>query len=296
MEGLSKIIARVSGLLFFFLLTTGIDANPMLPPKAVISELKFLEGGSWILEIGFEYGTGYSKGEYDSIFVKTSSGYSQILLNNLPDGTTEFLLTRDSLPSTIDIDKSGDYIVLITYRDELDIPHADSVSFGGLPNSMIPGILPIEYSITRLFIYSDYLETEIPVFARDKSPTIGLPNDTVGTTGILKGHIYDKNNNPVKGDSFIMDNPLIIDSSGNYVTNYFSRKIISHYIYQNTGRFTIFLLTNNYEIDMYPDSTVILDIYLTDYVSGVSEEIPLTEIEPEIINYPTRLIQVLISW
>ena len=254
--------------------------NPVVIPQAFISEFKFDANNNWILEITFGYSKPYIQQEYDSICIETSNGFSRLNLDNIEDSTNLFVITSDSLVIPLTINRDGDRIKLYSYLSPpWSEPVIDSLVFGDYPDSYFD-FLPDEYSIARIGYGIG--------FAKDKNPTIGFENDTVGTCGTLSGLIYDKNNILVTSGNFILDNPLYINSAGIFTTSVFARRV------------TFKFMTNNYEpghfqgvridtikLNTNPDSLFINDIHiLTDFIVDVEEEQIENTSLVSIINYP----------
>jgi hypothetical protein len=276
---------KILSFLFFFLFIIPAFGNPMPPRIAVVSELQFMEGNNWILEIGFLFGNHYEQGEFDSICIRNSSGYSRIVMDNIPDGTTQFILTADSLPGYFDINRNGDYITVLSYRTDITGALIDSVSFGDFPGSKFPGLLPYDYSICRLtFFIKDWGTYDI--YCRDKSPTIGFPNDTAGTNGILTGYMYDKNNTLITDGSFLIDHPVYFDSTGLFSCSIPSGVLHTNHIWQKYFLSWIPAEIDTLHFDIYPDSGVVNDIHFKNYIVGVNDPGSPEEYALEVINYP----------
>lgn len=248
--------------------------NPLPPPKAIISEFKFENDSSWVMEISFQYGAPFYKSVLDSIFISSSSGISRIRLSYIEEGAHLFVITKDSLESAFTIAYSGDCIKLMTYAHHMSFALVDSVSFGQYPNSMF-GILQAGYSITRI---NDY------TLCKDKSPTIGSPNDTAGTCGTMKGFIFDINNDLVKSGNLFVDNSVILDGNGGYATAVFSRKFICTKI--RSGLSGSFYNAASLSIEVEPDSVIERDIHLKDFIVEVRENAVIADFELTVINYP----------
>jgi hypothetical protein len=256
------------------------DANPIAEPQAIISELYFDQNNNWSLEIGFAYESRYYKKDFDSICVKTSNGFARIKLDNIKDSTSLFVVNSDSLNKPLTIIREGDNITVISFLKQFHHTIKDSLTFGNEPNSSI-SILPTGYSISRI---------NHNVFSRDKSPTIGLPNDTTGVCGTMQGYIYDKNNNIVKKGNFGFDNlnEIVFSENGKFSTRVFSRKINMKYLanFHQPGGYTSLIITP-IELDVAPDSTCEKNIYiLSDYIVGVKEKTVNQNYELQITNYP----------
>ena len=257
-------------------------SNPIPLPQAFISELKFEENNKWLLEISFRFSTPYLKRQFDSICVATSNGFSRIRLDYIKDSTNLFVITSDSLTSSLSIKIEGDYIKLysfLSFQYPFQEPLIDSLNFGNYHGSTIDS-LPMGCSIARL---------SWGVFVKDKNPTIGLPNDTIGTCGILKGHIYNKNDSLIAKGNFILDNPIILQNDGTYLTNIYSRKMVFQLIANNYQLYTTqFVNIDSFELNINPGGLYEKDIhFLNDYIiSGVDKINQPSEYGISIMNYP----------
>ena len=271
--------------LFYFLTaiiiyTFPVLSNPIVLPKAYISELKFDTNNNWVLEISFEIGIPYYHQQYDSICISTSYGFSRINLENVKDSSLIMVVDSDSLSKTLAINKNGDCIKLYSYLSNqyFDDVGVDSLIFGNYKDSKFDSI-PSGYSIARIYFN---------MFALDKSPTIGLPNDTIGTCGTLKGFMYDKNNNLISSGTFILDNPIIFQNNSMFSTKVFSRKFTVEGMLQQTAC-CIFrgIVFDTLRLDVYPDSIYYQDIHISsDIVDGIKGKKPEESKYANIINYP----------
>jgi len=193
---------------------------------------------------------------------------------------------RNNLTSPLYINRNGDKICITSFRLETPgIPFTDELLFGNYPGSKLPGLLPVDYSICKLRFPDE--QFYIQVYTKDKSPTLGYQNDTVGTTGILTGYIFDKNNTLVKSGIFSFYNPIEFDSTGIYSTRVFSCEesgVLG--ILDKSGIQWKVLFTDSVQYDMYPDSIIEMTIRLRDYVVDVEENVVSEKYAIEIINYP----------
>jgi hypothetical protein len=124
-------------ILFYIAATIFINwslSNPLPVPQAIISELKFEDSSKWFLEINLLYSSQNHKNNYDSICIKTSSGFSRIRLDNISESTNLFVVTSDSLTSPLSINRQGDFVKLYQF---LSFNHnyiqIDSLNFGNYP-------------------------------------------------------------------------------------------------------------------------------------------------------------------
>jgi hypothetical protein len=270
----------------FVLSATSALSNPIMLPQAFISEFMYESDTQWTLEIMFMYGEVYKHGDFDSICVGTSHGTSRIRLENIPDSISLFVITSDSLMSSLSINGEGDQIMLYSYPSTgslIDwLPTIDSVSFGNYPGSSI-GVLPPGYSICRLEYY---------LFCKDKSPTIGLENDTAGTCGTLKGYLLDKNGTIVRSGNFEIDNPLVFNDDSTFSTRIFARNMVVKYItignngYRSLSIDSLVIDIDSLIIDMDPDSLLEENIHCKDYIVGIEKNTAIQHLPLEIANYP----------
>jgi hypothetical protein len=256
-------------------------SNPILLPQAFISELKFDENNKWILEINFWYDDPYQQQKYDSICIGTLNGFSRIKLDNIRDSTSLFVVTSDSLLTPLAINKDGDNIKLYSYLSTpyFTEPIIDSLVFGNNPGSNID-YLQTDYSIARLY-YSD-------IFAKDKSPTIGFENDTVGTCGTLTGFIYDKNNNLLTSGNFMLENPIYFGDNGVFTTNIYARRVAFSGMLNNYKPNTYQgVKIDSIKLNVNPGSLYEKNIHiLTDIVVGIEEKLKENIDLVSISNYP----------
>jgi hypothetical protein len=264
----------------FFLITLLIPinflfSNPIALPQAFISELKFEGNNKWLLEISFRFSTSYLRSQFDSMCVATSNGFSRLRLDNIKDSTNLFVISSDSLYTPLSMNMDGDNIKLYSFisspiHDRL----IDSLKFGNYLGSTIDS-LPMGYSITRL---------SWGIFVKDKNPTIGLPNDTIGTCGTLRGNLFDKNGTRVTRGNFILDNSLVFTDDSMFTTRIFARYFIKYFIWElPSGEYH---LIDTLYINMDPDSLLEKNIHFIDYVVGV-EKGNMNKIDKlEIVNYP----------
>ena len=253
-------------------------ANPLPEPQASISELFFPDQDKWILELDISGGYVYESWMFDSVCISSKSGTAKIKLSVFQEGQSIFLVTRDSLLDTLSIDPSGDFIKIITYESfwGFDEPLIDSLIFGDYPGATVSAIQN-GFSVCRPPPYRSF-------FAKDKSPTIGLPNDTSGTCGTLKGYMYDIENEQISEGEFWFDNKLFFNADGQFHTRVFAHKteIISIYNIDNH-----FIRIDTLKLDVEPDSTYFRDIHLQiDYSVDIISQEKLPDAGLLFRNYP----------
>ena len=268
-------------LLFILMPIKMFVGNPVVLPQAFISELKFDVNNNWVLEITFGYSKPYLQQEFDSICIETSTGFSRLNLDNIEDSTNLFVISSDSLVTPLMINRDGDRIKLYSYLSSGSWGELtkDSLVFGDYPDSYFD-FLPDDYSIARIGYGIG--------FAKDKNPTIGIENDTVGTCGTLSGFIYDKNNNLVTRGNFILDNHIYINSTGVFTTSVFARRVDFRFMTNNyePGHFQGVRI-DTIQLNVNPDSLYINNInILTDFIVGVEEKQIENTSLVSITNYP----------
>ncbi|MCX6233873.1 MAG: T9SS type A sorting domain-containing protein [Bacteroidetes bacterium] len=267
--------------LIFALIVKGGFGNPIIVyfPDVKISELYFNESGEWQLEISIYIPQELSLDRaIDSLFIESNAGIVRI--KPFPINSYEFLIVidQDDIFEPLVIDPDQDNLILYSYVQGID-------EFGyygyyeifpwelnfGYPDSNIPVLLPGQSICYRYISWSIY-------YYKDNSPTLGFPNDTSDAYGYLKGRLFDINLNVVtSGDFICLDR--IENLTFDTLTGYFTEKIFAknysyHIILQSFGGHFYYLSTNNIQINMEVDSTVVQDIYLLDTIVGVPEPAP----------------------
>jgi hypothetical protein len=293
LEAIMKKIILLS--IFLVISRILIYANPIDgTPITKFSELVF-DNNNWKMELLFPFG--YST-DIDSIVLKVSNVESKLNVT-YSYGTMLGLITSDSLVAPLIINRNGDKIDIYTYSSSYGSQvRVDQVEFGDYPEATVGA--PINgYSIIRNTW--EYLSNNITIDCLTKSPSLGAPNDTTGLCGILKGKIYDSDNNlvtklkvfPVAPCYFILETPISIDSNGNYTTNIFPTIYNPGYIIVRLAYFGGWIDTeyiNTFDLkDIHPDTVVIQDIYLQSnrYVVTSVKDIKLPDSDKlQLLNYP----------
>ncbi len=269
-------------LLIALFFTNSLLSNPIPSPCAMISELSFDEHDKWSLEINI-YASQSGLTEFDSICVETSNGFSRIRLDNIAYSTNLLVVTSDSLTSPLLMNRAGDYVKLYSYSHSSTYPYFTLLRFGNFPGSTIDSI-PSGYSIVKIFL---------DIFAKDKCPSIGLPNDTIGTCGLLTGHIYDKNNKLITEGTFgivpqgadYLDCNFSLLKDSTYLTNVYSRKVTYNHLYLY-GSMPVYLDIDTIELNINPGVQYEKDIHILEDFSGVEENAYKPDYEIRVINYP----------
>ncbi|MFA6455731.1 MAG: FlgD immunoglobulin-like domain containing protein [Bacteroidota bacterium] len=263
--------------LCLILLAGRVPANPLPYPQAHISELTIDQSGNWKLEITFWYSSVFHHQDYDSICISASDGSARMKLDHIEEGALYVVITPDSLDHPLKLNRAGDCLKVICYIPISSHILVDSLPFGDVPGSVI-GLLPDGYSICRV---------NHVVFCKDKTPTLGGPNDTAGTTGYLQGYMYDKNGKKITSGDFGIDNAFIFGDQSWFTTSVFSRRYECitvrvgplNGIYQMEPIDTI-------RIDIDPDSVLVKDIHFRNYIVGVKSRPVLSHTSVQVLNYP----------
>jgi len=247
--------------ILFFLLTIGlaINANPIAVPTIEITELYFDESDNWNLELGYFYiePEGYT---FDSIFIYSSMDTVKVADYYLTGEIGQFVITADSLSSNFRINRLGDTVKVVSYAYG-----------GGFEDVLIFGnVMGASINYPRI---GQSLSKNGYFYVKDNSPTIGFPNDTIGTCGIVKGIIYDKNSETVVSRIFMLDNYFETSENGMFSARVYSKPSTFNRIYYKTGQnSTKSVLINEISYIMEPDSVVDLDIYLLDTLAtGIND-------------------------
>lgn len=260
------------------ILLGNLIANPIAIPQATISELYFTEHGDWILELDIIDESAYQDGMFDSVYISATSGITKIKPSVFKEGELYFLVNSDSLFSNLSINPEGDCIKVITFEAYSGFPLVDSLMFGTYPGSKISDILP-GYSICRL---------EHFLFVRDKSPTLGIANDTTGTCGTLTGYMYDTEDELIYKGNFLLDSKLYFNDAGKFNTRVYSLCNGKDYLFDvvNPDHYESIII-DTLKLNLEPDSIYHQNIYLhKDYVMSIQDESEKPENELLFINYP----------
>ena len=264
--------------ILFLLFTIGlsINANPIALPTIEISELYFDESDNWKLELGYFYinPEGYT---FDSLFISSSEDTAKLADYLLIGEMGQLVLTPDSLTTNFRINRLGDTIKVISYTHGMQFE--DNLIFGNLSGSSINYPRPGQ-SISK---YGR-------CYTKDNSPTIGLPNDTLGIYGTVKGVIYDLYSEPVKNREFRLDNYFETSENGEYSTRVYSKPSTWSYLdYKTLPYATTSVSITEISYTMEPDSVVEMDIYLLNTLANGIHEINMAN--TPISVYPNPIIK-----
>jgi len=246
-------------------------ANPVAVPSVRINEIMFDSEQGWMLELVCYGG---EKFPFVKMTVSSSSGSAESKYLPVWEGdeyySQLFVLTRDSMESSLDINPLGDIITIdiehLPFYYEEEFQHIDDVLiFGKFSGSQIKA--PLE---GQSIGYAGYnFEEFFSYYAKTNEPTIGAPNDVSKMYGTLTGKIYDKNNQVVLSNDSIsflywFDGypynfmyPVPIEE-GTYSIKILANHFSSDYVYISNKKVKIKPIT----IDVEPDATIEQDIYL----------------------------------
>lgn len=235
-----------------------IYANPIALPTIEISEVYFDEFDSWKLELAY-FEANQEEFKIDSIFISSSHGKIKLPPYEFVDNIGLWVITKDSIDSNFSIKRYTDTIKIVYYIDES--PFEDSLIYGSHPGAFIE--YPKEgQSISR------YGRS----FVKDKSPTIGTFNDTIGMCGTLSGRILDWNSEPVEGYSFQLDFDFDTSIDGEYQARVLAKSTAFSMIFYRSGYARKSASISEISYTLEPDSAIELDIYLLDSLeTGISK-------------------------
>lgn len=247
------------------------NANPIELPHFWISELFLDQSDGWQLEL-YYYDVMPDMLTIDSAFLFSSTHSIKLPTFELEEPEGLVVITSESLNGEFNIGRYADTIKVISYC--MGEYAEDILIFGNLPGSFI------DFPRTGQSIANYYWH-----FSKDKSPSIGFPNDTLGMCGTLTGVIYDINLEPVKNRPFRMDFNFETNENGQYTARMLSKPSEFNWISHKMGQYS-FQRVNITDISyvMEPDSIIVMDIFLLD-----SLKVGITHIEapnPAISIYP----------
>lgn len=235
------------------------EANPLIAPGAVLSEIAFDANGNWVIE--FQNDSDIPFMMMDSIIIESSSGISK--LKNINYTTSNIIVVRnDSLTTPLNINPNGDSIQVICFlysHPFYDLP----LIFGDFRESKIrsPRTGESIAGVPPLFSFSN-------LYSIDNSPTIGIENDTTGMCCTIKGNIYDMNNEllHVSGGKFEFYNcpeSFYSKADGTYTTRVYSFKnTITNLFYYTSDNKGKWLDIEPIMVEGEPDSIIEMDIHL----------------------------------
>ncbi len=259
----------------FIIIGLKLTGNPIATPTIEISELFFDNEDNWKLEL-FYYAVNQEDYPFDAIFLYSSTDSVKLPNYQFEGDNGVFVITKDSLDTEFNINRFGDSIRVVSYIWEGY--EEDILIYGNMEGALInyPGD---GQSICRYKYF----------FVKDKSPSIGTLNDTVGICGTLTGVVYDKYSIPVQNRTFIMDNSFKTSGNGEYLARVFSKPSNFHRIqYQIRPGFLKTVGIDTISYIMEPDSVIVQDIYLLDTLETVINE-PFILAEP-IKVYPNPVL------
>jgi len=242
------------------LATQLLNANPIILPGLVLSELKINDNNNWIIEL--QYFDATESMPIDSIWIQSDSGIAKLKHFQIIGNHGILLVENDSLNSNLTINPVSDNIQIL-------------YSINGSTHSL----KPVTYGYANGMIKSPKVGQSIAAtnidnecsYSLDNSPTIGAYNDTIGMCGTIRGHIYDKNNQLLtRADVGFGYNGIAKvfspNSDGSYSARIFSRNNHITWLYYCkiplTGGFNS-AYTLPLDISIVPDTVVDIDIHLT---------------------------------
>jgi len=258
------IMKKIIILGLIILATQFLNANPIVPPSnAAISELTFDSNGNWVIELKF-FPDIMSVEYIEKIYIESLSGTSELkhFYGDIVSQTNILEVRNDSLISNLSINPLRDSIsVSINYYTD---PLYPNLVFGDLTTSTIN---PLRAGQSVALIGENY--------TKDKSPTIGMENDTIGMFGTIKGKIYDPNNflsayTLLAGDGLYN---FKFDESGNYSARITSAKHSIDKLYYYTANSEIsskyYVMVTPVTFTTEPDTIVTVDFHIYYSTSSV---------------------------
>jgi hypothetical protein len=282
--------------------STFIKANPIYIPPFYLHQFYFDNNGNWVIQVVNEFA------DVDSIRISSSSGNSIMNKKCLECGY-DYIISNDSLKSSVTINPEGDSITIIPYFSSKvynSKDYTEIVVFGNYKNSILPKPR-VSQSIVRFAVTcyqcTGYYSICDSVDGIDKK-----------MTGTLHGYVYDKNNEIINSGSFSI-NPYAIlltcfDCFGGYGPHGFDIQTDSTY---STSLYSVIYNINSIGIckkdirpggnvyeelkriqiepmhfTMEPDSSIEMDIHLLedyDDVKTVSNKTePILKVQPNPIT------------
>jgi len=264
---------------------TGLKANPLEPSPAVIelSEIAFESNGNWVIELQY-YNYNHSN-EYksiDSIFISSSTSKAKLKRFKIGEETGVIMVRQDSLLSNLTINPLSDSIRVTFFRRSYSSTETTVQTIAAVYGNFVTATLHAPKAGQSMAVYGapgdysnyNYYWNGASVCSIDKSPTIGLVNDTTGMMGTLQGRIYDINNqlitstsNTYYGTGFY---DILTKEVGTYSTRIFSYFHKLNRIYYNSGSNRFIVDIEPIIVSVMPDTVVTADIHILN-ITVISE-------------------------
>jgi len=240
-------------------LTVAYD-NPLIP--TFISELVIAQGGNWTMEMLFSTGRTLDGWGLAS---KMDTAYFK---SGITVGPGFFVLTKDSLQEPLLFSRLAERILVLT-------------PFGG-GGTLIYGSMPNPMLTAPRFGQSMSLRFTEGFYYLDNTPTLGFENDTLNAMGDIVGLITDTLGVPLKGVTVIYHDWI----GRQEVSDSLGRFHIHDYATQQQLRFSLpGYNTQQFNTQMYPDSTSLLTVKMT-IVLSVYEGRTMVPEKVQLSNYP----------
>lgn len=283
---MKKLLLLISAIALF----ATLEANPIVLPYYSMTEFAIEANGDWVIELALRGGSGNMV--VDSITIKSSTGSAKWKNRSTTNGISlgYIVLRNDSMLANLSINPLGDYIEVFTYSNNgMSFNMSPTkVAFGNYPNSIVKApkagqsisTIP-QYLCAPIYDPKDgwfilgyqcgVYSNSNNIFSLDNSPTIGFNCDSTGMYGTLKGHIYDTNGKLITDTKMTMEfpgNPRTFSpkADGSYSTFLFANNNKFSTIYKTATSIKDTVDITPIDIDMDPDSVIIADIHLTDFI------------------------------
>ena len=277
------------------------NANPLPSPPPIIglSEIGFDADGKWVIELGYK--NIYNENTYmpvDSIFICSSTGRTKVRNFKFTGYAGVIMVRNDSLVSNLNINSAGDSVQIEYYYRQYSLATKElygPLVFGDYRNATLACPVPGK-SIGSYFVFNNMdmygnTSTNLNVYSIDKSPTLGVENDSTGMCGTLKGNIYDQNGQLLVNSTHYFSIYGLFNfqpsSDGSYSVKAFSFKNRLSRMYYNEGNNVFIADVLPIEYNMMPDSVITVDIHIqkiTAVAKIKSDPVTLLEISPNPIK------------
>jgi hypothetical protein len=244
-----------------------IRANPIALSTIALSELYFDEHNQWTLELAFDT-PGWPL-DVDSVALGSTQQQSMLPASMIP-GVPGIIVVRAS-----------DFTPPMIIRREGDVLDLSWRSQGRSVSTVLVFGDKNDASVTKLLPGHSIALVGLDQYARDCSPSIGLPNDTAGTHAFLRGVVYDASSKPVSSMTFRFDlpyntaeAPFTTSETGAYSAPVFARSRSCASIYYQRQGYWRSCAMRSLQYDLQPDSVRLADIFLQGSLSPVEASMP----------------------
>ena len=247
-----------------------VHANPLLSPEITVSELMFDSTGNWVIELAYQHVTPGLP--ITNIWIRSVAGEAQLKPIVLTDQSGILVVTNDSLTTPLAINPLADSLIVAFSFNEYYVLNGPALVYG-YPHASVRRPLPGQSIASVGWSFYE------AAYSIDKSPGIGLPNDSTGTCGTLHGKVFDRHGQLLSTTirqfsttPSVCNLSILPDNAFSGRVHSFKHKIT--HLYHWSGTRSYWTSIEPIEFWMTPDSVVNIDIHLSQDLITLVEELP----------------------